>query len=68
MKYTIFGQYHERIETVKFSTLKELAQYLANEYTDPGITLEELCCVEDADGWGYNAVDLVEEQLKEAVA
>jgi len=61
MKYTIFGQYHKRIETVKFSTLKELAQYLNQEYT-----VEDLCCVEDADGFGYNAVDLVEQELEAA--
>ena len=66
MKYTIYGEYRQRIETVKFDTLKELAQYLVEEYTAPGITLEELCCIEDRDGCGYNAVDLVEQELKES--
>jgi hypothetical protein len=59
MKYTIYGEYHQPIETVKFDTLKLLAEYLAEEYE----AIDELCCIEDADGWGYNAVDLVEEEL-----
>jgi hypothetical protein len=61
MKYSIFGHNHTRIETVKLQTLKELAQYLQTEYD-----VEDLCCVEDADGFGYNAVDLVEEELEAA--
>jgi hypothetical protein len=62
MKYTIYGEYHQRIETVKFDTLKELAQYLVEQYED----IEDLCCVEDQDGFGYNAVDLVDEELEAA--
>jgi hypothetical protein len=62
MKYTIYGEYHQRIETVKFDTLKELAQYLVEQYED----IEDLCCIEDADGFGYNAVDLVDEELEAA--
>jgi hypothetical protein len=62
MKYTIYGEYHQRIETVKFATLKELAQYLVEQYED----IEDLCCIEDTDGFGYNAVDLVDEELEAA--
>jgi hypothetical protein len=60
MRYTIYGEYHQPIETVKFDTLKLLAEYLVEEYE----AIDELCCIEDADGWGYNAEDLVQEQLE----
>lgn len=60
MKYTIFGCGHKRIGTVKCDTLRELAQHLDTEYD-----VEDLCCVEDADGFGHNPVDLVAEEAAE---
>jgi hypothetical protein len=62
MYYIIYGESHQRRETVKFDTLKELAQYLVKEYEE----IEELCCIEDEDGWGFNAEDLVKEHLEAA--
>ena len=61
MKYTINGNDHAWSKKVKFATLQELAQHLKDNYD-----LNSLCCVEDEDGWGYNPVDLVEEELEAA--
>ena len=58
MKYTINGQDHAWSKQVKFATLQELAQHLKDNYD-----LNSLCCVEDEDGFGYNPVDLVAEEL-----
>jgi hypothetical protein len=60
MDYTIYSESHKDSETVSFDTLKELAQYLVEEYE----YIEGLCCIEDEDGRGFNAVDLVKEQLE----
>lgn len=59
MKYTIFGCNHKRIGTFKCDTLGELAQHLDQQYD-----VESLCCVEDEDGFGYNAEDLVNEEAE----
>jgi hypothetical protein len=59
MKFTIFGDNHQVLGTVQCDTLKDLGRYLSAEYD-----ADEICCVEDETGWGYNAQELIEETVE----
>ena len=62
MKYTVYNEGHTKKNVMTCDTLLELATRLKSKFGD---AVYDLCCVEDADGFGYNPGDLVDEFLTE---